>query len=199
MSLPKPGRPRRQGGFGGKGAHAPDMLHSLFKPSPTRAAGLRLLETVTAVSRQEALFLPGRIPDTIAGRFEAMALFGALAVIRLRGAPEAQRVLQHFVDAFFKSLDAGLRESGVGDLTVPKKMKSIAGGVYGRLSAYETALKANDAAALAQALVRNVWQGEGPQPYAEDLAYYVRQVHEALAAAPADRVETLDSWPLRLA
>jgi cytochrome b pre-mRNA-processing protein 3 len=170
-------------------------MFSLFKPSPAHAAGLRLLETVTAIARQPTLFGPQRAPDTIAGRFEMMALFGGLAVLRLRQDAKAERVVQAFVDAFFKSLDAGLRESGVGDLTVPKKMKAIAGAVYGRIGAYEAALAAPDDAALAAALTRNLFDG-APSAFAAPLAAYARTVGEALAAAPVEGVESLDTWPL---
>lgn len=171
------------------------MLTSLFKPSPAHAAGLRLLHSVSAVSRQEGLFAEGRIPDTISGRFEAMALFGGLAMLRLRQLSDAKPVTQSFVDMYFKHLEAGLRESGVGDLSVPKKMKAVAGAVYGRLAAYEAALQASDRAALADVLTRNVFAGASTD-FAPDLAGYVMAVWDRLASASAVEMESLEAWPL---
>lgn len=167
---------------------------SWFKPSPVHAAGLRLLAAVSATARQEALYGDDCTPDTMAGRFEMLALFGGLAILRLRASPNAERVAQSFVDSFFKHIDAGLREAGVGDLTVPKKMKAIAGAVYGRLGAYEDALAKEGEAALEAVLVRNVWSGTA-SPFAAPLARYVRQVWVALAAADVSALEVQQTWP----
>lgn len=123
-----------------------------------------------------------------------MALFGGLAVLRLKDRPEAERVLQAYVDVFFRSLDAGLREAGVGDLTVPKKMKAIAGAVYGRMGAYEAALSSTDPQALEVVLVRNVFANEASL-FAGPLAGYVRTVWQALQAAPTDAIENVEVWP----
>ena len=174
------------------------MLSSLFKPSPLHAAGLRLLAAVSTVARQPGLFGDGRIPDTMAGRFEAMALIGSLAILRLCKSPEAERVAQVFVDLYFKHLEAGLREAGVGDLSVPKKMKAIAGAVYGRLAAYEAALEAGDRTALTEALTRNVFSGS-PSPFAPQLSDYVTTLWTALVAAPPQALEAPETWPLRSA
>jgi cytochrome b pre-mRNA-processing protein 3 len=123
-----------------------------------------------------------------------MALFGGLAVLRLKDRPEAERVLQVFVDIFFRSLDAGLREAGVGDLTVPKKMKAIAGAVYGRMGAYEGALATGDPKALEPVLIRNVFAGE-ESPFAAPLATYIAAVWVALQAAPTVQIEAASVWP----
>jgi cytochrome b pre-mRNA-processing protein 3 len=198
-------------------------MFTLFKPSPADAAGMRLLETVTAMARQPALFGPDRAPDTIAGRFEMMALFGGLAILRLRQSPEADRVAQAqvaqaqvaqaqvaqaqvaqaqfaqaFVDRFFKGLDAGLRESGVGDLTVPKKMKAIAGAIYGRIGAYEAGLAAPHSAELRTAIVRNLFAGVDT-PFADPLCDHVRAVWAAISAASLAEIETPAAWPLFIA
>jgi cytochrome b pre-mRNA-processing protein 3 len=178
------------------------MFTSLFKPSPVHAAGLRLLACVTAAARQESLFAPGLTPNTLAGRFEMMAAFGALLVLRLRPSPDAQAVLQAFIDGFFKQLDAGLREAGVGDLTVPKKMKAIAGAFYGRLGAYEAALgskpeqdEAGRLAAVAAVAGRNVWPEAQAPAGAPILAAYLVQVYDRLAAMPLQQVEDVAAWP----
>ena len=87
---------------------------------------MRLLEAVTEASRRPALFAAGRIPDTLEGRFEAMALYGSLALIRLRADAGAAPLAQCFADKLFRTFDAGLREEGVGDLAVPKRMQKLA-------------------------------------------------------------------------
>lgn len=153
------------------------------------------MTTVTAVARQPRLFAPGRVADTIAGRFETMTVFASLAILRLRSDPAAERVAQSFVDQFFRNLDAGLRESGVGDLTVPKKMKAIAGAVYGRMAGLEKALACADDVELTALLERTVFGGAA-SAFAGALAAYIRQVHAALATTPLVDVESAAHWPL---
>jgi cytochrome b pre-mRNA-processing protein 3 len=170
------------------------MFSALFTPLPVRAAGLRLLATVTDIARQPALYGRDRVADTIAGRFETMTLFASLAILRLRQDPAGERVVQAFVDASFKNLDAGLRESGVGDLTVPKKMKAIAGAVYGRMGGLETALAAPNDAALCALLNRTVF-AEADSPFAGALATYVRTLATALADTAAADIERAERWP----
>lgn len=151
-----------------------------------------LLEQVQAASRQPWLYGPGRVPDTLEGRFEAMTLFAALALIRLRAEPSAASLAQHFADKLFRSFDAGLRESGVGDLTVPKKMRALAGSFYGRLEAYAAAVAAADAPALAEAIARNL---------GADVAFAGELASQALATAQAQASQPvtalLGAWTAR--
>jgi cytochrome b pre-mRNA-processing protein 3 len=112
-----------------------------FQPSRADRDAQRLLAAVMQASRRPALFAPGRIADTLEGRFEAVALYGALALIRLRADPGAAALGQEFTDRLFRALDSGLREAGVGDLVVPKRMRALAGAFYGRLDAYGAAIR----------------------------------------------------------
>ena len=58
-------------------------------------------------------------------------------------------------------MDANLREMGVGDLTVPKRMHAFGEAFYGRSTAYDLAI-GSGVGDLAQALSRNVLDGEFP-------------------------------------
>jgi cytochrome b pre-mRNA-processing protein 3 len=70
--------------------------------------------------------------------------------------PPGDEVAKDLTDAFFRDLDASLREMGVGDTSVPKRMKKLGEAFYGRAHAYDGALNAGDASTLAAALCRNV-------------------------------------------
>ena len=61
-------------------------------------------------------------------------------------------------------MDHNLREMGVGDLAVPKRMRALGEAYYGRAQAYREALAAADAGALAEALARNVYAGARRRP-----------------------------------
>lgn len=164
-----------------------------FRTSRADRDAQALLETVTAVSRRPAFFGEGRIPDTLEGRFEVMALNGALALIRLRAEPGAEPLAQAFADKLFRHFDAGLREAGVGDLTVPKRMRKLAASFYGRLEAYAQALD-GDAEALGLALARNALSNE-QHPFAARLAGYAAAARETQAASPLAALFSTNGWP----
>lgn len=158
-------------------------------------AGL-LVSSVTQISRQPSFFGEGRIPDTLEGRLELMTLHGCLAMLRLGGAPEAAPLGQSFADQLFRQFDAGLREAGVGDLAVPKRMRKIAGRFYGRLSVYAAAFGSSSNAALEEAVARNFFAVPlAEAPFAASLAAYARTAFETQAGAPVDALFRLDGWP----
>jgi cytochrome b pre-mRNA-processing protein 3 len=77
-------------------------------------------------------------------------------------------------------MDRSLRELGIGDLGVPKRMKKMAEAFYGRAGAYREATAAGDVARLADALSRNVYPAGAPEA-ARSLAAYVIGSAAALA------------------
>jgi cytochrome b pre-mRNA-processing protein 3 len=120
----------------------------------------------------------------VEGRFEALCLHAILVLRRLSQLPApAAEVAQDLVNSVFTQLDASLRELGVGDMGVGKRMKKLGAAFYGRAEGYEAALNAGDAAALRAVLVRNVLGGEGD---GAGLAAYVRAADAALATADLD-------------
>jgi cytochrome b pre-mRNA-processing protein 3 len=116
----------------------------------------------------------------------------AVVVLRLRRDPVDAGLAQEFIDAFFKYLDASLREAGVGDLTVPKRMKKLAGGFYGRLKAYEEGLKAAEQS-LEAALIRNAL-GKMGAGFAPALAAHVRAEHARLQNAAVSALADPAFW-----
>jgi cytochrome b pre-mRNA-processing protein 3 len=158
-------------------------------------AGL-LLSTVTQISRQPSFFGEGRISDTLEGRLELMTLHACLVLLRMGEGAETAPLGQAFADQLFRQFDAGLREAGVGDLAVPKRMHKIAGGFYGRLRAYAAAFAAPPNAALEEAVARNFFAvPPADAPFAPALAAYARAAFSAHAAAPVESLFRLDGWP----
>jgi cytochrome b pre-mRNA-processing protein 3 len=151
----------------------------------------RLYRAVADAARRPAFFSALAVPDTVEGRFEMVTLHAHLAVRRLRALPApAPDLGQDLVDAVFAHFDAALRELGVGDVSVPKRMKTMASAFLGRAKAYEEALAApadQRDAALRTALLRNVWNGEkGREPEAARLAAWVQDAVAALEKAGFD-------------
>jgi cytochrome b pre-mRNA-processing protein 3 len=168
------------------------LILSLFRPDPQRALIDGLHARVVEGSRRAALYRLGGVPDTVEGRFESLALHAVLLVRRLQALPApADAVAQDFVDALFRHLDIALRELGVGDLSVGKRIKKLAKSFYGRVEAYGGALDAGDLAALTEALSRNVTLGA---PGADWLAR--RVVADEAALALLDLEAILKDGPL---
>jgi cytochrome b pre-mRNA-processing protein 3 len=164
-----------------------------FRRSEVEMDAQRLLDAVTVASRRPAFFGDGRISDTLEGRFELMTLHAALALIRLKGEPSRAELAQRFTDLLFRFLDAGLREAGVGDLSVPKRMRALAGSFYGRLEAYASALTAGDEGALRAALGRNIL-GDEEGPFAVPLAEYAIATGRRHKAEPCERLFAAPAW-----
>ena len=155
------------------------MILGLSRRSANEAVVRRLYAALVDAARQPALYAEFGVPDTFEGRFESLTLHAALVLRRLQACSAPGPALgQHLVDTIFAHFDRTLREMGVGDTSVPKRMKGLAEAFFGRSSAYEEALRA-EPGALAAALSRNVGIEN-----AEALARYVRASVAALDSCP---------------
>jgi cytochrome b pre-mRNA-processing protein 3 len=110
---------------------------------------------------------------------------------RLRPVEGGASLSQALFDHFCGDMDANLRELGVGDLTVPKRMQKFGEAFYGRAAAYDLALDAG-AEPLAQALCRNILDGRDVGQ-ARQLAVYAKAVIAALAGLD-DTAVSNGSW-----
>lgn len=136
------------------------MLRWLFRSRQVPDAS-RLFHDVVEAARNPIAYRDHGVADTFEGRFERLALVTTLVLRRLSQLPApAEAVGQELVDQLFKHLDDGFRRSGVGDLSVGKKVKALAQGFYGRAKAYTEALDAGDEARLRAALARNLYGSE---------------------------------------
>lgn len=146
------------------------------RQAPVDAVFARVVEA----SRQPAFYLEGGIADSFEGRFESLTLHVFLVLRRLRELPPpADEVAQDLVDANFAYLELGVRNGGVSDIAVPKRMKKIGQMFYGRVQAYEAALVSDTPAELAEALRRNATP-EAPES-ATALSDYALRVQRRLA------------------
>ena len=155
-----------------------------------RRTGREIIETIhakiVAASREPAIYVDLGVPDTTDGRFEMIALHGGLTLRRLGalGKP-VESLAREVANCIFKHFDVALREMGVGDLTVPKRMLKFAEAFYGRLSAYGQALDAGDRKRLADALARNIYTDPDTihAPALADYAITLAQTLDRLDAA----------------
>lgn len=138
----------------------------------------RLHESIVASAREPGLYGGSAFPDTVDGRFEALTLHVLLVLRRLRRLPPpAEEVAQELVDSVFSHLEVGMRETGVGDMGVPKKMKKLGRAFYDRTAKYESSLEANDPLALGQELARRLGRESGE---VEGLTHYILAAEKRL-------------------
>ena len=147
--------------------------------------GFELYNMAVAAARKPMFYEELGVPDTLDGRFDLVGVHVALLIRTLRRLPAPGPALAQAVfDAMFSDMDIILRELGVSDLAVGKRVRAMWEAFHGRASAYEAALDAADTAALAEALARNVWRGEAPPGAAARLADIVVARDAALRAQP---------------
>ncbi len=174
------------------------LLERFFRPRSATAAGRALYAAAVARSRNPALYGALAAPDTVEGRFEIYTLHVVLLLDRLRGqGAAASDVSQALFDTYVKSLDYALRELGVGDLSVGKKMRKLGEAFYGRVKAYDEALAGlPDADPLRTVLGRTVFASrEGAD--AGPLAAYAIEAAGALGAQSlAEVLEGRPAWPV---
>jgi len=144
-----------------------------------------LYGAIVAQARSPALYTTYQVPDTVDGRFDMIVLHAFLFLHRMRGTgPEEKEIGQAVFDLFLRDMDRSLREMGVSDVGVPKKLKKMAEAFYGRVGAYDTALVAGDRAELTDAIARNVFPEGGGEAAAPSLADYVERAAASLAEKP---------------
>ena len=159
------------------------------KPRLTPSGTIEAIYGMIVTQAREPIFYRDLgVPDTVNGRFDLLLLHLWLLLRRLRtvqsvnqGANQGQgatELSQALFDRFCEDMDDNLREMGVGDLTVPKRMQAFGEAFYGRTAAYDLAL-ADGREALAQALCKNVLNGENIEK-ARLLAAYAEAAMGAL-------------------
>ena len=168
-----------------------DFLSGNSQPRRTAA---ELYGRLVAHSRAPAIYADLNVPDTPEGRFEVLMLHVVLMLRRLsRDGAVAEPLSRAVSEAFVTDMDDCLREMGVGDLTVAKKVKLAAAALYDRSRDYGAALASNDADGLARLLRRHVWAESGTPDAGVDtaarrLAAYAAKIEAQLADHAIDAV-----------
>ena len=126
---------------------------------------------IVTQAREPSFYREFGVPDTVNGRFDLLLLHLWTVLRRFRSAHDGTTLSQALFDRFCEDMDANLREMGVGDLTVPKRMQGFGEAFYGRVAAYDAALAAGGES-LAEALCKNVLNGQS-MDNARQLATYV--------------------------
>lgn len=156
----------------------------LFRDSAAKDAAHRLYLRIVEQARLPVFYVDCGVEDTPDGRFDMIALHASLVLRRLKRDGEATAELaQEVFDLMFADMDQNLREMGVGDIGVGKRVKGMAQGFYGRLAAYDAGLAAPGNEGLIAALKRNLFRKSSPaDSQVAAVAAYVRRESASMDA-----------------
>jgi cytochrome b pre-mRNA-processing protein 3 len=176
-----------------------NLLNRIIRRADERDRARDLYLAAVAQARQPGFYTACGVEDDLDGRFDMIVLHVFLTMRALRPAGEAGKRTSDFMfRIMMDDMDLNLREMGVSDLRVGKRVKAMAQAFYGRATAYDEALAADREAdgkegegqagkALKAALERNVYGVETPEDDAlGKLAVYVEDAVAALGEWPAE-------------
>jgi cytochrome b pre-mRNA-processing protein 3 len=162
------------------------LFDAVRRRKERRATARTAYGRIVARAREPWFYVDWSVPDTLDGRFELLALHAFLVLNRLKPETEAKNFAQDLFDTMFTDLDRGVRELGVADVGVGKRVKAMARGFFGRIAAYDKGL--GDETELEAALRRNLFgtiASPGPTPeQVARAARYLRHQAAVLADVP---------------
>ena len=145
-----------------------------------------LYAAVVARARQPHWYLAGAVPDTTDGRFDMVAAVLATVLLRLEGDPAGAAAAAQVTERFIDDMDAQLRQAGIGDIVVGKRVGKLMAMLGGRMGAYRDGWAAGD---IRPALVRNLYREQPPGEDAVDhVADELSRLRESLAAISTEDV-----------
>ncbi len=172
------------------------LLSKISYMPPERA----VYAQIVSKARQSWLYLEAGVPDTVTGRFDMITLHSFFLMEHLAGnGKKESKFSQKLFDEIFLDMDHSLREMGVGDLSVGKKIRKMSEVFYGACNGYRLALaepQAQRQQAVADALKRNIL-GDDVKP--ENLANLVEYLFKAIKQVEAIPVASVLNgkfdWP----
>ena len=171
------------------------LLNKLLGRKPRQEEANTLYTTLVRQAREPVLFSELAVEDTIDGRFDLIGLHCWMVLFRLKNEGDAARELsQTLFDTMMGNMDVALREMGVGDLSVGKKVKKMASAFLGRAAAYDTAWEeakinqSDPVRALEAPLAKNLYRGRCDGEKLTAMATYVGTCLDQLAAQNTDDI-----------
>ena len=162
------------------------LLEWLFGESKARKKAMSLYERTVRATRRPYFFEQLGVPDTVDGRYDLLIVHAFLLLHRMKNlrnaAPSAEKVTQAYFEVMFDDMDVNLRELGVGDMGISRRIKKLMNAYNGRVQAYDEGLAADDPAVLQAALTRNLYRDvTANDAHVEAMAAYMRAQSAHLA------------------
>lgn len=165
------------------------MLSWLKSGRDRRQVARSLYGSSVTAARAAIFYAEWGVPDTLAGRFEMVALHVALVLRRLSSTGEQGRRLGlALTEAFVVDMDDSMRELTFGDLAVPREIKRATAALFDRHAAYLAALAGTPDMSLSDALAAQLAYLDRGGLNPRRLSDYVKRCAEALDAQPAAEI-----------
>ena len=161
-----------------------NLLQRLFKPAPAMPARLTLWHAVVTEARDKRWYRDFAVADTVEGRFDMVTLVLAVVLLRIERAGDGASSVA-LTELFIEDMDSQLRQAGVGDLMVGKRVGQLMATLGGRIGALRDTLPVGGAA-LAEAVGRNATLADGASP--APLAGELLRFHARIDGVPFDRL-----------
>jgi len=147
-----------------------------------------LYRGLMAAALSPEAYVAGVVPDDMDRRVQMVGLHAAILVWQLTQRPESvlQRLPQLIHTRVFDGFDASLRETGVGDASIARKVRKLAEHYYGLGKATADSCSRPDAeraASLSNVLERNRVATAGREA---ELAQYLVATAQAFEAATSE-------------
>ncbi|MEQ8664362.1 MAG: ubiquinol-cytochrome C chaperone family protein [Rhodospirillales bacterium] len=167
-----------------------DQIKGWFETPFDNPTALSLYRSIVAQSRLPIFYDSYGVADTPDGRYDLVALHAFLVMRRLKSGGEDAIVLsQALHDLMFADMDQNLREMGIGDHGMPKRMKKLAEGFRGRIMSYDMGLDATEPQEIESALRRNLYRKTEPSDATVGkMARYMRLQDAHLAEIETSRL-----------
>jgi cytochrome b pre-mRNA-processing protein 3 len=164
------------------------LFPKIFGKRSAPSVGQKLYVAALAASRQVAFYQNNGAPDTVDGRFDLLIIHVWLLLRRLNQL-EAQALGQEVFDAMFVDMDNALRELGISDTAIGKRIKDMAKVFYGRAEAYNKALDENDTDALSKILNRNLYSDASPvRAFCDAMANYMQACERTISGQGIENI-----------
>ena len=116
-------------------------------------------QKIIDVSRNKVFYTKLKIPDTLDGRYDLLALFSIILIFSLsKSGKKGLELSQVLFDKIFLDLDLSLREMGAGDAGVHIKIKNMIRSFMGRQKSYCESFEKDNFAKLEKSIIRNIYR-----------------------------------------
>ena len=161
-----------------------NLLQRLFNPAPAMPPRLTLWHAVVSEARDKRWYRDFAVADSVEGRFDMVTLVLAVVLLRIEQESDGASSVA-LTELFIEDMDSQLRQAGVGDLMVGKRVGQLMATLGGRIGALRETLPVGGEP-LAEAVGRNATLAEDATaaPLAEELLRF----HEQIEAVPFARL-----------
>lgn len=143
---------------------------TLGRSKKTKELARTRFEKAADTAYDPDFFKKAGIPDTIDGRFQILGLFVALELKKSDDKKDNQALFDHF----FMNCEMAMREMGVGDVGIPKKLHKMMNAFHGHAKTYYDCMDTGD---WDDVLTRNVFGNEDKKPTKAQLKTMINQAN----------------------